>query len=87
MAGESNGSAGRTSGLKRTVAGGIQPSYWGVVNSQMSGGPPKGNPISDNYAPAPFSDGEGNRGRAPDNYGSPGYSAPTKAAYRSKTGG
>jgi len=49
MAGESNQSAFRTSGLRRTLQGGLQPNYWAPLTNQMAGGPPADNPKADNY--------------------------------------
>jgi len=84
MAGESNGSAFRTSGLKRTLQGGMRPSYWGPIDTQMAGGPPLGNPTADNYKPGGFTDGN-NRGEPSDNYAPGNFTAPTKAAWRSRS--
>ena len=74
MAGEANSSAFRTSGLKRTIAGGLEGDNWATINNQMAGGPPAGNPTADNYAPGGFTDAS-TRGEPTDNYSPGGFKA------------
>jgi len=67
MAGEYNGSAFRTQGIRGMIAGGARADYWRPLTSQLEGGAPADNPHADNYKPAPFTDGD-NRGGPSDNY-------------------
>jgi len=86
MAGEYNGSAFRTQGLRGMIQGGARADYWAPLTSQLMGGPPAGNPHADNFKPGTFTNPPlgGNQGTS--NYNPAGYSAPSKAAYRSATG-
>ena len=84
MAGEANGSAYRTQGLKGMIQGGARADYWAPLTRQMSSGASE-NSTSDNFRPGEFTNPPLGGSQATSNYNPAGYSAPTKAAWRSKS--